>query len=107
MSCSSNTCLTYRRAKKGRLVGLVEGAWDQKVPPMENCAQAHAQPRELASAASWRVACRLKDLGFGSKNWPPDKYVQKWPTGAWDKFADKKNVDPMVYDNKAHGLLFP
>ncbi len=37
----------------------------------------------------------------------PEKYVQKWPTGAWDQFADKKNLDPAVYDSKAHGLLFP
>ena len=40
-------------------------------------------------------------------NWQPEEYVQKWPRGAWDKFADKKNLDPMVYDNTAHGLLFP
>ena len=41
------------------------------------------------------------------KNWQPEKYVQNWPTGAWDKFADKKNLDPMVYNDKAPGLLFP
>jgi hypothetical protein len=97
----------YYDRNDGFFVGLVEGAWDQKVPPMENCQKAHEMPRELASAAAWRVACRLKDLGFGSKNWQPEKYVQKWPTGAWDKFADKKGLDPAVYGSKAHGLLFP
>ena len=42
-------------------------------------------------------------------NWQPEEeeYVQKWPRGAWDKFADKKNLDPMVYENTARGLLFP
>ena len=40
-------------------------------------------------------------------NWQLKKYVQKWPSGAWDKFADKKGLDPMVYDSAAHGLLFP
>ena len=44
----------------------------------------------------------------GTNNLPQlERYVQKWPSGAWDKFADKKNLDPMVYDNTAHGLLFP
>jgi len=97
----------YYDRNDGFFVGLVEGAWVSKVPPRENCQKAHEMPRELASAAAWRVACRLKDLGFGGKKWQPEKYVQKWPTGAWDKFADKKNLDPAVYDSKAHGLLFP
>ena len=44
----------------------------------------------------------------GTNNFPqPEKYVQKLPTGAWDKFADKKGLDPMVYDSAAHGLLSP
>ena len=44
----------------------------------------------------------------GTNNFPqPERFVQKWPTGAWDQFADKKNLDPAVYDSKAHGLLFP
>ena len=51
----------------------------------------------------------VRDAKTGETNNLPqlEKYVQKWPTGAWDKFPDKKGLDPMVYDNTAHGLLFP
>ena len=37
----------------------------------------------------------------------PEKYVPKGPTGAWDKFSDKKNLDLAVYNKAAHELLFP
>ena len=44
----------------------------------------------------------------GTNNFPqPERFVQKWPTGAWDQFADKRNCDPAVYGSKSHGLLFP
>ena len=44
----------------------------------------------------------------GTNNLPQsERYVEKWPTGAREKFAGKKGLDPMVHDSAAHGLLFP
>lgn len=91
----------------GFFKGLTTGLWDGKVPPYENVKKAD-EDRTLASAAAWRLACRLHDLGFGGEKWTPVKYVQTYPVKAMAEYNAKYEgmEDPTVYGPKAHERIF-
>lgn len=83
--------------------GLTTGLWDGKIPPYENLVAAD-EDRTLASAAAWRLACRLRDLGYGGAKWTPVKYEQTWPVKAMAEYNAKYEgmEDPTRYGPKMH-----
>ena len=98
----------YYSDNDGFFKGLVQGKWDQKVPPYENVMLAN-DDRTLANAAVWRLACRLSDLGYGSKNWQPVKYEQTYPVKAMESYNEEhapNMEDKSQYGPKAHDRIF-
>jgi hypothetical protein len=92
---------------EGFFRGLSTGLFDGKIPPYENLTKAHAD-KTLASAAVWRLSCKLADEGYGSKNWQPVKYEQAWPDRAMESFNSKSpNMsDPTFLGEKGYRKLF-
>lgn len=92
----------------GFFKGLSSGYWDGKVPPYENVAFAN-DDRELASAAAWRLACRLSDIGYGSWKNSPVKYEQVYPARAMESYNEHwapEMEDKSQYGPKAHERIF-
>jgi hypothetical protein len=81
-----------------------EALWDKKVPPFETVLKAYADD-DLRSAAAYRVAARLFDLGFygGAK---PVEYEQGFPHRAYRAWALSKGRPFHAYDRRSHLLLF-
>ena len=92
---------------EGFFKGMSYGLWDDKIPPYENILKAH-EDKTLASAAVWRLACKLADEGYGAKNWTPIKYTQTWPDKAMLEFnAKSPNMeDPTLLGPKGYKKLF-
>jgi hypothetical protein len=67
-------------AKKYR---IKKQTWDGTIPSRAACERAIQQ--DMANKASWRVACRLYDLGARDRV-PAELGVQKYPTNAVKKF---------------------
>ena len=98
----------YYADNKHTFKGLQSGYWDGKIPPLENIEAADAD-RDLASAAAWRLACRLSDLGYGHWKSAPIKYQQRYPAGAMEQYNAKWAPDmaePSHYGPKAHDRIF-
>jgi hypothetical protein len=92
----------------GFFEGLSTGYWDSKIPPLENVMAAN-DDRELASAAAWRLACRLSDLGYGKWKNSPVKYTQVYPAKAMIEYNEKwapDMADLSQYGPKAHERIF-
>lgn len=79
------------------------GSWDGVVPEYENVIKAEAEG--IANPASWRLACRLKDMGFYSGT--PVRGQQKYPeraVAAWQRSKGYK--DTGKYGPIAHVKIF-
>ena len=80
------------------------GAWDGKVPDIEGIYNAEADPT-LKNPASWRLACRLKDLGHFRGD--PVKGEQGYPRKAVESFnANTSMADKGKYGPRAHEKIF-
>ena len=80
--------------------------WDGKIPDIEGILNAEEQG--IANPASWRLACRLADLGY-FKGTPAEKGVQKYPAKAMINYNTEKapNMeDKSKYGPKAHDRIF-
>ena len=78
--------------------------WDGKVPDYKNLVNAQAEP-ETPYSASWRIATRLNDLGFGKSN--PVKGEQSWPAKNYTLWCEANGVDPeAVYSGEVHSAIF-
>jgi hypothetical protein len=79
--------------------------WDGVVPNMNNVNAAAIEP-SLKNLAAWRVACRLKDLGFYVGEVNP-VYHQGYPRKAIEAFQKSKNLKSLkIYDQRTHEALF-
>jgi hypothetical protein len=79
--------------------------WDGIVPNINNVNAAAIEP-SLKNLAAWRVACRLKDLGFYVGEVSP-AYHQGYPRKAIVAFQKAKNLKSLnVYDQRTHEALF-
>jgi hypothetical protein len=79
--------------------------WDGVVPQIKNVNEAAADPN-LKNIAAWRVACRLKDLGFyhGEVN---SLYSQGYPRNAIVNFQKAQGWPGSGnYGEKTHKALF-
>lgn len=86
------------------ILGREEALWDGKVPPFVNVLRAFQAP-DFRSIASFRVACRLSDLGF-YEGADPVRFGQGFPVkayAAWAKAAKRKATG---YTVKDHAALF-
>jgi hypothetical protein len=82
-----------------------EQHWDGSIPNIQNVKSAESDPN-LKNLASWRVASRLKDLGFYRGNVLP-KYQQGYPVRAVQAFQVSRNIQTSLgYDEKTHKALF-
>lgn len=82
-------------------------AWDGTVPSYEGCWAAWLDP-ELANPQAWRLACRLKDLGYYSGD-PQPKGTQRYPLKAVINYQESKGYNvpqPGQYGEKLHKQLF-
>jgi hypothetical protein len=83
----------------------VQKHWDGVVPKIENVNAAAADP-ELKNRASWRVAARLKDLGFDKGELNP-VYHQSYPRNAILDFQKAQGWKGSGnYGPKTHNALF-
>ena len=92
----------------GWFKGVTKDYWDQKIPPLENCMLAN-DDRDLASAAAWRLACRLSDIGYGKWKSAPVKYEQTYPVNAMIEYNEvhaPEMEDKSQYGPKAHERIF-
>ena len=79
--------------------------WDGVVPQIKNVNAAAADP-SLMNLAAWRVACRLKDLGFYRGNVNP-KYQQGYPRRAVESFQKAQGWRGTGnYGQKTHNAIF-
>lgn len=79
--------------------------WDGTVPSIENVKKAE-QDKNVKNRAAWRVACRLKDLGFYKGNVNPQDQ-QGYPKKAVSSFQKSKGLPSGgKYDQATHNLLF-
>ena len=80
--------------------------WDGKIPNIEGILNAEEQG--IATPGSWRLACRLADLGY-FKGTPSEKGVQKYPAKAMINYNTEnapKMEDKSAYGPKAHDRIF-
>jgi hypothetical protein len=80
--------------------------WDGKVPEFSNVMAAMNDP-SLKNLASYRLACRLHDLGFFKGE--PVKYEQGYPwksVAAWQKSKGYNVQPPGTYGRIAHRKIF-
>ena len=92
----------------GWFKGIEKGYWDSKIPPIENVMLAN-EDRTLASAAAWRLACRLADIGYGKWKNAPVKYEQTYPVNAMIEYNEvhaPDMEDKSQYGEKAHTRIF-
>jgi hypothetical protein len=79
--------------------------WDGVVPQINNVNAAAADP-SLMNVAAWRLACRLKDLGFYNGNVNP-KYSQGYPRRAVENFQKAQGWKGSGnYGQKTHNAIF-
>jgi hypothetical protein len=79
--------------------------WDGVIPQISNVNRAASDPN-LKNMASWRVACRLKDLGFYHGDVNP-VYSQGYPRNAVINFQKSKGWQGSGnYGEKTHNALF-
>ena len=81
-------------------------AWDGKVPSLEACERADEE--NLTSPASWRIACRLQDLGYYKGPVSP-KGEQGYPRKAIQNLQDDKGWKvprPGQWGPKLHLYVF-
>jgi hypothetical protein len=79
--------------------------WDGVVPKIENVNAAATDPK-LKNMASWRVAARLKDLGFDEGKLNP-VYHQSYPRNAILNFQKAQGWKGSGnYGSKTHNALF-
>jgi hypothetical protein len=79
------------------------GVWDGKVPfydILQDAIKANA-----ANTATWRLACRLKELGFYSGTVAPEG-VQLYPKNAIRSMQDYMGWDRREYDQKVHKSIW-
>lgn len=83
---------------------LVRPMWDGIVPDLENVRA--SRYLDHATKATYRVACRLYDLGFYEGK-PQPEGVQKYPVNAIKKFQKSHGGKGSGnYGRKTHSLLF-
>jgi hypothetical protein len=81
-----------------------DGLWDGVVPIYNNVVS--AEKSSLKNMAAWRVACRLKDLGFYKTDVLP-VYKQGYPKNAVRNFQSAKNLSGSgSYNEATHKALF-
>jgi hypothetical protein len=79
--------------------------WDGVVPPMENIQKAERE--KLANPATYRLACRLFDLGYFSGT-PSPEYEQGYPVKAVTAFQKGQGwAGSGKYGTKTHNAVFP
>jgi hypothetical protein len=79
--------------------------WDGVVPQVKNVNAAAADP-DLKNIAAWRVACRLKDLGFYRRDVNP-LYSQGYPRNAIVSFQKAQGWPGSGnYGERTHKALF-
>lgn len=85
------------------LVDGVGGVWDGGVPFFDILQDSIKQ--NAASKATWRLACRLKELGFYSGEVQPEG-VQKYPKNAVRAMQDYMGWQRRDYDAKTHRAIW-
>ena len=98
--------LKYWRKRVEEFLG--GGQWDGHIPDYDVLKKAD-EDRTLASKAVWRLACRLADIGYGSKNWKPELYVQTWPVKTMIEYNERwapDMEDKSVLGPKAFTRIF-
>lgn len=84
--------------------GEYAGAWDGKVPDIQGIYNAESDS-SLKNPASWRLACRLKDLGHFKGD--PVKGEQGYPRKAVESFNSGTSMaDKGKYGPRAHEKIF-
>lgn len=79
--------------------------WDGVVPKIENVNASGADP-SLMNLAAWRVAARLKDLGFYKGDLNP-KYIQGYPRKAVESFQKSQGWKGSGnYGQRTHDSIF-
>lgn len=79
------------------------GVWDGVAPYFDVLMDSIAA--DSATKATWRLACRLKELGFYDGNVLPEGQ-QKYPKNAIRKMQDYMGWDRRDYDRKTHKAIF-
>jgi hypothetical protein len=79
--------------------------WDGTVPTLR--AVQRAEDKQGANRATWRVACRLFDLGF-KQSQPAEVGRQRYPSAAIVRFRRQHGIEDVTgeYDRATHRLLF-
>ena len=98
---ASNAKVQHQLKKRG-----AAGAWDGQVPDIEGILRAESDG--IANPAAWRLACRLKDLGFYKGDVQP-KGEQRYPAKAMVAYNEKyapNMADKSKYGPKAHERIF-
>ena len=84
--------------------GEYAGAWDGKVPDIQGIYNAESDS-SLKNPATWRLACRLKDLGHFKGD--PVKGEQGYPRKAVESFNSGTSMaDKGKYGPRAHEKIF-
>jgi hypothetical protein len=81
----------------------VAGVWDGSVPFYDILENAIAS--NTANKATWRLACRLKELGFYDGTVQPEG-KQAYPKNAIRKMQDYMGWDRREYDQKVHKSIW-
>lgn len=81
----------------------VGGVWDGTAPFLDKVQDAIAA--DAATKATWRLACRLKELGFYAGNVLPEGQ-QKYPKNAIRAMQDYMGWDRRDYDRKTHKAIW-
>ena len=84
---------------------FTEVYWDGQTPDFDHLVTCHNEPDEPYSA-SWRITCRLHDLGFGAQSKPPVKGTQLWPTKNWNLYCEALKSNPDEYSKQDHLDIF-
>ncbi len=99
---------TSRAQKDGSIFNLPifsNGMWDGTVPKIENIYAAQKDPK-LKNIAAWRLACRLKDLGF-YKGGVQKVYHQGYPRKAVQNFQTFYKISGNgSYNQATHDRVF-
>lgn len=84
---------------------LYNGVWDGNVPQFENILSAQNNPA-LKNKAAWRLACRLKDLGFYQGDVKPEG-EQGYPRKAVEAYQKSLGAEPSGnYGLRLHKRIF-
>lgn len=85
------------------LVDGKSGVWDGHVPFFDVLED--SVKTGVANKATWRLACRLKELGFYEGNVAPEG-MQKYPKNAVRKMQDYMGWERREYDEKVHRAIW-